>query len=73
MNYDHTMPTDLPETPTRKNSSCSNPPADPYISNCGFDTAGDLLNYLIPNSSPGLSLNERIFDWEAKGTLQEFD
>ena len=73
MNYDHTMPTDLPETPTRKNSSCSNPPTDPYISNCGFDTAGNLLNYLIPNTSPGLSLNERVFDWEAKGTLQEFD
>lgn len=51
------MPTDLPETPTRKNSSCSNTPTDPYISNCGFDTAGNLLNYLIPNASPGISLN----------------
>jgi len=57
LNYDHTMPTDLPETPTRKNSSCSNSPTDPYISNCGFDTAGNLLNYLIPNASPGISLN----------------
>jgi hypothetical protein len=67
------MPTDLPETSTRKNSSCSAPPNDPYISNCGFDTAGNLLNFLIPNINPGLSLNERVFNWEEKGTLQEFD
>ena len=61
---EHSFPTDL---------AANKNPCDffgpPYINNCGYDAAGDLLNHIVP----GGMKNQRNMNWQSAGTLSLFD
>ncbi len=61
----HAFPTD------HYGNSCGTPSKSPFISNCGRDTAGDILNHLIGKLKPKVkALNQRIFSFNQ---LAHFD
>lgn len=48
---------------------------DEQMRNCGFDLAGDILKFLLPNieGSEVTELAPRDQDWESKGVLKSFN
>lgn len=74
----HVMPTDLPFDPVKHINVAARKLQNrshvkfPFISNCGVDMAGNVLNHLLPKLT-NAPLKERAFDWQTKGKLLEFD
>lgn len=61
----HAFPTD------NFGNSCETPSKTPFISNCGRDTAGEILNHIIGKLKPKVkALKERIFSFNQ---LDHFD
>jgi hypothetical protein len=42
------------------------------LTNCGYDTAGDILRHTLPNID-GSVIADTDHDWMTKGVLQKFD
>ena len=45
------------------------------VSNCGYDLAGDMLRFILPNivGSEVTEVAPRDEDWESKGVLKSFN
>ena len=63
-NFNHLWPADLPldVMPYR---NCTDKPENPFVSNCGFDFAGNVLRHLLPNvkDSNVTQVNDPEHDW----------
>lgn len=76
MDQSHYWPTDIPESqglefnmPLKTN--CGDR-GGRRITNCGVDTAGDILRHTMPNID-GSVIQAKDDDWMTKGVLQKFD
>lgn len=75
--YGHVFPTDLP-TDVMAEGDCADKEAEvtkPYVTNCGYDLAGDMLSHMLPNivGSEITELAARDPDWKNKGELRQFN
>lgn len=48
---------------------------NPWMVNCGYDFAGEVLEHLLPNvvGSEVTEIQEKTEDWMSSGTLRKFD
>lgn len=73
--YIHTMPTDITVTDYSPVVDCtSTDDARFYVSNCGYDAAGKVLEHLLTNvpTNPISSLSAMDSDWANNGVLRKF-
>ena len=84
-NGGHVFPTDLGFNP--KSIACLewNPVGDEgeyfgntYYQNCGYDAVGDMFRHILPDldrdpneNNKGI-LNQRNYEWQKMGTLEQF-
>ena len=50
-------------------------PDGPKVVNCGYDSAGEVLSFLLPNveNSTVTEIAERDLDWQSQGVLKKFN
>lgn len=75
--FGHLWPSDLP-TDVMAEGDCADPAGEhdkPYITNCGYDLAGDMLSHMLPNivGSEITELAAKDTDWKNKGELRQFN
>ena len=72
----HVFPTNTAVNEYMPKASCTDPKSfEYYISNCGFDAAGETLSHLLKNlpTNKIASLKPQDQDWQNKGVLRQFE
>jgi hypothetical protein len=72
--FSHVWPADV-NSPEEITSTCYGDAMPLPVGNCGYDTAGNILKYLLPNivNSTITEVNERTDDWRSQGIVKKFD
>ena len=72
--FSHVWPADV-NSPEEITSSCNGVSLPLPVGNCGYDTAGEILKYLLPNivNSTVTEIQDRTDDWRSQGIVKRFD